>query len=314
MTGRIVVFGYGPTGRATTARLTAEGREVVVAQRSAPPSLPKGAKFIACNALDRESVLKAVTGADQFVVAIGFPYDGAVWREAWPRAIGNFLGVAEATGARMVFLDNLYMYGPQTAPLVETAPLTSYGVKPAVRAGVARLWMEAAAAGRARVAALRAPDFYGPGVGNSYLGDVSIGAIAKGKAALVFGSSDILHDYAYVPDIARAAASVLAAPDDVFGQAWHVPCAPIRTTRDILKIAAEALGVRLKIRALPEWLLRPAGLFSPFMRDVREMRFTFDRPYRVDAAKFSKRFWADPTPFEIGVPKTALTFREAARS
>jgi uncharacterized membrane protein YccF (DUF307 family) len=28
MSGRIVIFGYGPTGRATAARLLAEGREV----------------------------------------------------------------------------------------------------------------------------------------------------------------------------------------------------------------------------------------------------------------------------------------------
>jgi hypothetical protein len=38
--------------------------------------------------------------------------------------------------------------------------------------------MAAAAAGEARVAALRAPDFYGPGVGNSFLGDASIGKLA----------------------------------------------------------------------------------------------------------------------------------------
>ena len=42
------------------------------------------------------------------------------------------------------------------------------------------------------------------------------------------------------------------------------------------------------------------------------MRFTFDRPYRVDSSKFAKAFWPDPTPFEDGVRKTALAFRAAA--
>jgi nucleoside-diphosphate-sugar epimerase len=65
--------------------------------------------------------------------------------------------------------------------------------------------MAAVAAGEARIAALRAPDFYGPGVGNSYLGDTSIGKLAQGKPAVFIGSPDVLHDYAYVPDIARAA-------------------------------------------------------------------------------------------------------------
>jgi len=311
MSGRIAIFGLGPCGRATMTRLLAGGREVVVAQRHAPADLPKGARFASADALDRESVIEATRGSDQIVVAIGFPYEGKLWREAWPKAIGNFVAACEATGARMVFIDNLYMYGPQTAPLIETMPLTSYGVKPAARSVATRIWMEAAAAGRAPVAALRPPDFYGPNVGLAFLGDTSIGAMAKGKAAFFVGSPDIPHDYAYVPDIARAATSLLAAPDSAFGQAWHVPCAPTRTTREILRMAADALGVRLRLLTLPEALLGPAGLFSPFLRELKEMRFTWNRPYRVDATKFAKTFWSDATPFETGVRETALSFRAA---
>jgi nucleoside-diphosphate-sugar epimerase len=313
MDGRIVIFGYGPTGRATAERLVAEGREVVVAQRSAPAALPKGARFVACDALDSDAVVETARQGDAFVVTIGFAYRGDVWQEVWPKAIGNFVAACEATGARMVFVDNLYMYGPQTAPLVETMPLTTYGRKPAARAAVTRIWTEACAQGRARVAALRAPDFYGPGVGLGYLGDPSIGAMAKGKAAFVIGSPDIPHDYAYVPDIGRAVATLLSAPDSAYGQAWHVPCAPTRTTRQILQIAADTLKTRLRLNALPECLLGPLGLFDPILRERKEMAFTFDRPYHVDSSKFAKAFCSDPTPLEEGVRKTALAFQAAAR-
>ena len=247
--------------------------------------------------------------SEQFVVAIGFPYVGAVWRDAWPRAMANFVAASKATGARMVFIDNLYMYGPQTAPLVETMPLADYGWKPAARSAATRIWMDAAAAGEARVAALRAPDFYGPGVGQSYLGDTSIGKLARGKPAVFVGSPDVLHDYAYVPDIARAATTLLAAPDSAFGQAWHVPRAPTRTTRDILRIAAEVLGVKLRISAMPAWMLGASAMFSPFLGELTEMRFQWDRPYRVDASRFASAFWSDATPFETGVRETALAFR-----
>ena len=312
MSGRITIFGFGPCGRATLARLLVEGREVAVAQRHAPADLPKCAHFTPCDALDGESVVKATRGSDQIVVAIGFPYEGKVWREAWPKAIGNFVAACEAAGARMVFIDNLYMYGPQTAPLTETMTLTSYGVKPAARSAATRIWTEAATAGRARIAALRAPDFYGPNVGLAYLGDTTIGAMAKGKSAFFIGSPDIPHDYAYVPDIARATTTLLEAPDSAFGQSWHVPCAPTRTTRELLKMAADALGVRLRLNTLPEGLLGVAGLFSPFLRELKEMRFTWDRPYRVESTKFAKAFWSDATPFETGVRETALSFRSAA--
>ena len=97
-----------------------------------------------------------------------------------------------------------------------------------------------------------------------------------------------------------------------FGQPWHVPCAPTRTTREILQIAADALGVPLRTRTLPAPLLTPIGLFSPFLREMREMRFQWDRPYRVDASKFARTFWSDVTPFESGVRETALSFRKSA--
>jgi nucleoside-diphosphate-sugar epimerase len=312
MNDRITIFGYGPTGKATAEQLSAQGREIVVAQRTRPASLPRGAAFAACDALDCDSVLAAARDSGQIVVAIGLPYEGDLWRKAWPKAIGNFVAACETTGARMVFIDNLYMYGPQSAPLVETMPLTSYGVKPAARSAATRVWMEAAAAERARVAALRPPDFYGPYVPWTFLGDSTIGALAKGKPASFIGSPDIPHDYAYVPDIARAATTLLDAPDSAFGQAWHVPCAPTRTTREILQIAADALGVALRIRSLPAPLLAPMGLFSPFLRELREMRFTWDRPYRVDAGKFAKAFWSDATPFEVGAREAALSFRKRA--
>ena len=72
---------------------------------------------------------------------------------------------------------------------------------------------------------------------------------------MFIGSPDVLHDYAYVPDIARAAETLLDAPDSSFGQAWHVPMRADPHTRHILKIAADTLGVKLRISAMPAWML-----------------------------------------------------------
>jgi nucleoside-diphosphate-sugar epimerase len=308
----IVVFGYGAVGRATTQWLTAKGVAVRVAQRSRPSDLPRGVAFQACDVLDAKSVQSAVSGAKQIVVAIGFPYFGETWRKVWPPAMQNLVAAATASDARMVFVDNLYMYGPQTAPLREDMPLTDFGVKPAVRAEVTRIWMAASAARRLRIAALRAPDFYGPGVGQSHLGDIGFGAIAKGKRAFLIAPPDIPHDFAYVPDIARAVGTLLDAPDDAYGQAWHMPSAPTRTPRDILELGARALGTTARISALPQWLLPAIGTVSPLMREMSEMRFQWDRPYHVNARKFTDRFWSDVTPFETGAATTALSFRDRA--
>lgn len=313
MSEEIAIFGFGAVGRATAQILSAQGRAMRIAQRNEPDHPPAGADFVRCDALDRESVRAAARGAAQVVLAIGFPYVGAVWREAWPRAMTNFVEACAETGARLVFVDNLYMYGPQTAPLSETTPLTPYGVKPAARVEATRIWMAASEAGRLRVAALRAPDFYGPGAAQSHLGETAFGALAKGKAATMIGSPDTPHDFAYVPDFARAVVTLIDAPDDCFGQPWHVPCAPTRAPREILALGAAALGVKPRVSGLPLWALGPLGLFIPVLREMREMRFQWDRPYRVDSSRFAKRFWADATPFEVGAPATALWFRDHGR-
>ena len=312
MSDKVGVFGYGAVGAATVKRLAAAGRAVVVAQRQAPPVLPPAVEFRPCDALDPDSVRAAVAGLSQVVLAIGFPYVGALWREAWPRTMTNFVEACAAEGSRLVFFDNLYMYGPQTAPLSETTPLQSVGVKPAARVAATRIWMAASQAGRLRVAALRAPDFYGPGVIQAHLGDTAFGALARGGRAQLIGSPDTPHDFAYVPDCARAVVSLLDAPDDAYGQAWHVPSAAIQTPRQILALGAAAIGVAPRAIGLPPALHGPLGLFVPALRELAEMRFQWDRPYRVDSSRFGKRFWADATPFEVGAPATALWFRERA--
>ncbi len=148
MDGKIGVFGYGPVGADAVARLAAQGRPVRVCQRSRSAALPEGVEFIACDALDTDSVTAAVAGLSQVVLAVGLPYVGAVWREAWPRVMTNFVDACAKTGARLVFFDNLYMYGPQTTPLSETTSLQPVGVKPATRVAITRLWQAASAAGR----------------------------------------------------------------------------------------------------------------------------------------------------------------------
>lgn len=301
-----LILGYGPVGQATAERLCARGEAVVIAQRTRPAHLPQGATFRPCDVLDADAVRTATQGARQIVLAVGFAYRAKTWADAWPRAMTNVLSAAAATKARVVFVDNLYMYGPQTAPLREDMGLTEMGGKPGVRAEITRQWM--AVRDRVRTAAVRAPDFYGPGVRQSHLGDVGFAALAAGKSATLIAPPDVPHDFAYVPDFARAVESLLDAPDDCFGQAWHVPCAPTQTPRDILALGAAVLGRPLRLTSLPLGLAPVLGLAMPFLREIHEMRFQWDRPYHVDAGKFAQRFWSDPTPFDLGAAATMRSF------
>jgi nucleoside-diphosphate-sugar epimerase len=306
MSGLTVVFGNGAVGSLVTKALLARGDAVRIAQRNCPSPMPEGATFVACDILDPAAVHRALAGASQAVLSVGFTYDSRLWREVWPRTMTNIVEGCAATGARVVFIDNLYQLGPQRLPRTEAMPLTTMGRKPAILSEVTRIWMKAS--DRVRVAALRCTDFYGPGVSVSHLGDNAFGAFARGKPALLLAPPDTPHDFAYVPDIARAAVTLLDAPDDAFGQVWNAPCAPTRTPREILQLGADAVGIRLRVRAVPLWTLPVLGLFTRFLKEVADVRFTWDRPYVIDSSKFTRRFWSDVTPFETGAPATARSF------
>ncbi len=306
---KLVVFGYGAVGRDTTKLLAERGDDVLVAQRTEPKELPATVRFVACDLTDPAAVAAACAGRDVAICTAGFPYDSKVWEASWPAAMRALLDGCRLAGARFVFADNLYMYGPQTDPLVETMPLTTYGRKPRVRAEITRMWQAAAAAGDVRAVALRASDFYGPDVANSVLAGYGVANLVAGKPAIVPYDPDHPHDVTYVPDFARALVTLTDAQDDAYGQAYHVPNAPTRTLRELLALAAQLADVPLRLQLLPPWLQPVLGLFQPMVGELVEMRFQTDRPYHVDATKFAARFGGGATSFEDGLAETIRFYR-----
>jgi nucleoside-diphosphate-sugar epimerase len=304
MSKPVVVLGYGAVGRAVTAQLAMRGATVIVGQRREPTQLPPEVRFARVDLVVRESVLAAAAGAAAIICCAGFPYRAAVWEQAWPVAMNNML--AASAGARFIFADNLYMYGPQTVPLVEDLPLTDYGRKPKLRAQITRLWQAAHERGLTEAVAVRASDFYGPRVETSVLSSLGIARLMSGKPALAPYSPDYPHDFCYVPDFARALITLLDASSDCYGQAWHVPNAPTQTLRQLLQLAAQQLNTELRLTALPEWLKPIVGMFVPDMRELGEMRFQTDRTYHVCSAKFARRFWSNPAPFADGIAATIV--------
>ena len=107
MTDRITIFGYGPVGRAAVDAARGRGPRgdrSAAAPRAAGPG--EGSNVRALRRARPRGGRQGGARHGQFVVAIGFAYSGVIWREAWPKAIGNFVAACKATGARMAFIDN----------------------------------------------------------------------------------------------------------------------------------------------------------------------------------------------------------------
>jgi nucleoside-diphosphate-sugar epimerase len=311
---RIAVAGYGAVGRALTERLSARGDKVRVVQRQAPPALPLDVTFVGANLKDARGAQTALADVDIIVCAIGVSYISKIYVRIWPIIMRNLLDACAKSGARFVFADSLYMYGPQTRPLTEDMPLTAYGQKPRVRAEITGLWQKAHDAGLVRATAVRASDFYGPKTPTSVLSTIGVARLLIGKPALAPYPPDQPHDFTYVPDFARALETLIDANDDAYGQAWHVPNAPTRSLRELLTLAAGLIGVRPSVTVLTPMWATLLGFVRSDVRELKEMRFQWDRPYLVDATKFSRRFWSDPTPFEDGLRATIESYRTGPSS
>ncbi len=301
----VPVIGYGPIGREVTGLLLAKGYRVRVIQRTAPNELPEGASFAKADAMNAAELADAIQGANTIVFALGLPYDGKVWATGWPKAMASALKACEKVGSRMVYADSLYLYGPQDQPLREMLPPIDYGLKPTARSNATRLWQAAFEAGRVKTAAVRAPDFFGAGVETSILGAPTLGRLAQGKPAQVLISADFPHDIVHITDFARAIVTLVEAPDDAFGQAWHVPTPPTKSLREAITIAANAMEVPARISVVPGWAAKILAFFVPQVREAMELHYLTDRPYHVDSSKFRDRFWADVDPLEKSIAETA---------
>jgi hypothetical protein len=113
----------------------------------------------------------------------------------------------------------------------------------------------------------------------------------------------------------ESAHDLIDAPDDAYGQAWHVPNAPTRSLRELLTLGAALAVVRPGVTVLPKIMMSLPGLVRTDVRELKEMRFQWDRPYRVvDATKFLGCFWSDAKPFEDGLRTTIAFYRTSARN
>jgi nucleoside-diphosphate-sugar epimerase len=290
-------------------RLAAAGHEVVGVCRSGHSEAPDGVRIEAGDVSDPPTSRRLAEGAAVVYGCIGMPYPD--WMVGWLPVVDGLVGAAETSGARLVFADNLYCYGPQQRPLAEETPLTRYGRKPALRAAMARIMLEAHRVGRAQVALARASDFYGPRVTNSALGERVFAKILAGKAAQVLGDPDQPHAYTYVGDFADALVLLGEAEDADYGQAWHVPNAPTESTRQIVQRVGRLVGIdEPRTQTMPKLMLNVVALFSPLMRELKEMMYQWEHPYQVDHSKFAARFRFEPTSFDEGLEATLEWYRE----
>jgi nucleoside-diphosphate-sugar epimerase len=305
-----VVLGTGPIGLAAIEELVKSGQRVRAVNRHGKAGVPAGVEVVAADITDPAQAVTACAGASAIYNCTNPPaYQG--WTELLPRLqTGILAGAESADGAKLIVMDNVYMYGNvHGKPMTEDMPNAATTKKGALRARIADNWMAAHNAGRVRVIVARASDYFGPNGRGSGMGDVVFGRAVQGKSAQVIGNPDMPHTYTYIPDIGKALV-ILGARDEAVGEIWHVPSPPTITTRAFIERIGQALGHPVKIQVAPTLLIRAMGLFQPVMRELVEMVYEFNEPFILDHSKFAAAFGDISTPLDEAIAATAAWFKE----
>src|ERR687889_2341790 len=260
-----VVFGAGAVGMSVMDELVQRSpRRVRMVSRNGRVSVPEGVEVVGGDATDETFTRGASEGATVVYFALNPPYDK--WPELFPPLQAGVLEGAASAGAKLISMENLYMYGPTDGrPLTEDLPHAPNTRKGAVRARMSEELMEAHTSGRVRVAIGRASDFFGPRVITSAAGEQVFGRAVQGKSAQVAGDPDQPHTYTYVPDIGRGLVT-LGEREEALGQEWHLPSPETVTTRQFVETIFEVVGKPARVQAVPKILLRAIGLFNPALR------------------------------------------------
>ncbi len=302
-----VVFGTGPIGLAAMDELVSKGKSVRMANRSGRANVAEGVEVVGGDAADPTFTREVSAGAAVVYFALNPPYDK--WPELFPPMQAAVIEGAASAGAKLVAMENLYMYGKTSGlPLTEDLPYAANTRKGEVRARMARALMAAHEDGKVRTTAGRASDFFGPRVLVSAAGEQVFDRAVAGKSAQVAGDPDQPHTYTYAPDIGRGLV-VLGEREEALGRAWHLPSPETVTTREFVEAIFEEAGKPARVQAAPKIVLRAMGLFNPPLRETIEMLYEFEEPFVVDHSAFERTFGGSATPLRKAIEETVRWYQ-----
>ena len=306
----ITILGAGGAiGNELVKILTAQGVPQRLVSRNPKPTA--GAQTFGADLSDRDQTIAAVAGSSVVCLLAGLKYDIRVWQELWPRIMANAIEACKRAQAKLIFFDNVYMYGKVDGPMTEQTPYAPCSKKGAIRAAIATTLMDEAKAGRLRAMIARSADFYGPNTPNGVPNVLVIEPFAKGEKASWLANASLPHSLTFTPDAARGVA-MLAQRDSAWNQMWHLPTAPNPPTgKEFIAMVAKEFGVAPKYQVLRKPLLRVVGLFNPIVRESNEMIYQSDSPYLFDSTKFANEFGFAGTPYAQGIRIAADSYKSS---
>ncbi|MBS7565950.1 NAD-dependent epimerase/dehydratase family protein [Mucilaginibacter sp. Bleaf8] len=302
----------GPIANALTRELISNNhRTRLVSRRPVNISAPN-VDWQKADLLNYQQLKQATEGATIIYLCAGLVYDKDIWKQQWPVIMQNVINVAKHHQARLLFFDNVYMYGLVDGPMTEDTPYNPISVKGEVRAQIATTLMNEVKAGNLKASIARAADFYGAESLNSFYDSMVLLNYSKGKRAQWMGDPNKLHNFTYVPDGGRGM-YILGQHPESDNQIWHLPTAPPLTGHQFIELAARTFDAPAKYMRINKLILRMAGMFNKVIQGTVEMYYQCDHNYNFNSSKFEKAFGVQPTSYQDGVKDLSQTLFKSGK-
>jgi nucleoside-diphosphate-sugar epimerase len=253
---RLLVFGYGFSGRALAARLGPQGWDVSATWRDpadAQRISAQGARPVA--AADPDALAAAAGQADALLVTCPPTATGCPGLPLLAQALAEAGGAPAWTG----YLSTTGVYGDRRGGWVtEASALAAQSVEGARRVGAERDWLEAGRRMDLNVAVFRLPGIYGPGRS-------PFDRLRSGKARRIVSPGQVFSRI-HVDDLAAGLAASIARPRA--GGIYNLCDDEPASNSQVIAHAADLLGVEPP----PEVLLADAHLPPAAMRFYAESK------------------------------------------
>lgn len=254
-------------------------------------------------------VLTAVEGSDVVYLTIGLQYKLGIWQTQWPLIMQNVIAACKTHKVKLVFFDNVYVYGLVKGWMKEDTMINPSSKKGEVRAQISQMIMSEVEKGNLDAIIARAADFYGPNTPLSFVTVTVFDNFRKGKKAQWFIDANKKHSMTYTPDAARATA-ILGNTKSAYNQIWHLPTDKnVLTGKEFIELSAAAFGVKPNYMVLKKWMIQMVGFFVPVVKESIEMLYQNEFDYLFDSTKFEKKFNFIPTIYQNGIAATVKSMK-----
>ena len=283
----VVLGANGPVGQAVVQSLVSYGVDIRQLGRQAKST----SNYVQADLTVMDQMKVAVFNASVVYLCAGVPYSAKEWEVQWPLIIETVIEVLRDTHTKLVFFDNVYLYGPKPLQpqIKEDHARNPSSKKGKIRLALVERLETEVKQGHLDVVIARSADFFGPYAKTSLFADSFIGNMWADKRPNYLGRTGVPHTFAYVPDLGKALA-LLGLNETKPGETYHLP---VYTPKTIEEITAEInliMKKNLKVNVISKPTHAMLCLFIPMLRELFEMRYQFDYPYILDDTKFMTKF------------------------